>query len=255
MPATTDASKEHSGRTYILVHGAWHGGWCWRDICKPLENMGHRVFTPTLTGLADRKHLLSAQVGLSTHIADITNLIDQHDLKEITLVGHSYGGMVITGVADALKERLRHIVYLDAALPKDGQSMITQGPERSPDILANTEQGLRALVADGIAMSSLLPEMLGIPEDHPSYDWVSQNMSPHPLKSWLDPIDLPNGGSNGLSRTYIHCTDPVLQNASFAWHAEQVQANEQWQYHALETGHEAMITAPAELLSILTNIS
>ena len=238
-------------KTYLLVHGAWHGGWCWRDAAAHLRERGHKVFTPTLTGLAERQHLLSAEIGLETHIQDVASLVEYYDLNNIVLVGHSYGGMVVTGVADQLKDRIDHIHYLDAALPGDGENMISQGPPRTGDQLAGIEQGLRALAPDGVAMQAFPPEILGIPKDHPGYEWVADKLTPHPLKTWLDPIKLENGGSEGLKRTYIHCNNPVLPNSSFAWHAEQVQKDVSWKYHSLGTGHDAMITAPAELVKIL----
>lgn len=239
-------------KTFLLVHGAWHGGWCWRDVRAQLEAQGHRVFTPTLTGLAERAHLLSADIGLDTHITDITSLIDYYDLTDIVLVGHSYGGMVITGVADAMKDRISNIVYLDAALPKNGETMISQGPKRSPEILEQTRKALAGLAPDGVGMTAFPPDILGIPKDHPGYDWVAQKLTPHPLKTWLDPIQLNNGGSLGLKRSYIHCTAPALPNSSFPYHAAQVQADPSWTYHALATGHDAMVTAPDAIVRILT---
>ncbi|MEP2990484.1 MAG: alpha/beta hydrolase family protein [Parasphingorhabdus sp.] len=251
------APKEKGGairktqKTYVLVHGAWHGGWCWRDVAAPLLDAGHIVFTPSLTGLAERKHLLSPEIGLGTHIADIASLIEYYDLQNIILVGHSYGGMVITGLADNLKNRISHIVYLDAALPKNGDTMISQGPPRNEAEIKEAEVGLRALASDGIAMQAFPPEILGIAQSHPSYSWVAEKLTPHPLKTWLDPIKLLNGGSDGLNRTYIHCNSPALPNSSFQWHAQQLEKDESWRYHALATGHDAMITAPEKLITIL----
>ncbi len=239
-------------KIFVLVHGAWHGGWCWRDVRMQLEAKGHRVFTPTLTGLADRAHLLSKDIGLDTHIKDITSLTDYYDLSDIILVGHSYGGMVITGVADARKAQIAEIVYLDAALPENGQTMITQGPERSPDIIEQSRQALTGLAPDGVAMGAFPPEFLGIPTDHPGYNWVAEKLTSHPLKTWLDPIKLENGGSAGLKRSYIHCTAPALPNSSFPYHAEQVQADDSWVYHGVTTGHDAMVTAPDDIVRILT---
>ncbi|MEP2101355.1 MAG: alpha/beta fold hydrolase [Parasphingorhabdus sp.] len=241
-----------AAKTFMLVHGAWHGGWCWRDVRSQLEMQGHRVFTPTLSGLADRAHLLSADIGLDTHIKDITSLIDYYDLSDIVLVGHSYGGMVITGVADAMKDRISAIVYLDAALPKNDETMITQGPERSPAIIEQTRKALTGLAPDGIGMAAFPPDILGIPKDHPGYEWVARKLTPHPLKTWLDPIRLKHGGSQGLKRSYIHCIAPALPNSSFPYHAEQVQKDASWTYHMLATGHDAMVTAPDELVRILT---
>ncbi len=245
-------SRPAMAKTFVLVHGAWHGGWCWRDVRSQLEAQGHRVFTPTLTGLAERAHLLSADIGLDAHITDITSLIDYYDLSNIVLVGHSYGGMVITGVADAMKNRIDEIFYLDAALPDHGETMITQGPERSPAAIEQTRTALEAFAPDGIGMAAFPPDFLGIPKGHPGYDWVARKLTPHPLKTWLDPIQLTNGGPQGMTRHYIHCTEPALPNSSFPYHAEQVQADPSWTYHALATGHDAMVTAPNELVAILT---
>ena len=109
--------------TFVLVHGAWHGGWCWKRVRPLLESRGHLVFTPTLTGLGERSHLLARETGLETHIADVVNVIRWEELSEVVLCGHSYGGMVISGVADRVPDRIRSLVYLDAFVPSDGQSL------------------------------------------------------------------------------------------------------------------------------------
>ena len=107
---------------FVIVHGAWHGGWCWRDVRTILRDNGHEVFTPTLTGLGERSHLMSPEIDMNTHIQDIVNVIAWEEMSDVILVSHSYGGNVITGVADRAKDRLRHVVYLDAFVPKDGES-------------------------------------------------------------------------------------------------------------------------------------
>ena len=114
--------------TYVLVHGAWHGSWCWKRVRKGLRDTGHQVFTPTLTGLGERSHLNSAAVNLSTHIADVVNLLRWEDLSDVILCGHSYGGNVITGVADRIPERIRSLVYLDAFVPEDGECLFDLVP-------------------------------------------------------------------------------------------------------------------------------
>src|SRR5689334_15631432 len=117
---------------YLLVHGAWHGGWCWRRVVPLLRAAGHEVFTPTLTGLGERVHLLTRDVGLDTHAQDVIGVLEYEDLRDVVLVGHSYGGMVITAVAERAAERLAHLVYLDAFVPRDGQSqMDLLGPSSS----------------------------------------------------------------------------------------------------------------------------
>ena len=115
-------------KTYVLVHGGGHGGWCYRSVAKLLRDAGHEVYTPTLTGLGERKHLLSIDTNLSTHVTDIVNTLVYEDLRDVILVGHSYGGMVITGVADRAADRIRELVYLDAAHPGDGQSLLDTAP-------------------------------------------------------------------------------------------------------------------------------
>src|SRR5262245_14863398 len=109
--------------TFVLVHGAWHGGWCWQRVSPLLRARGHEVFAPTLTGLGERSHLLTREIGLETHVADVVNAIRWEDLTDVVLCGHSYGGMVISGAADRMADRVRSLVYLDAFVPADGQSI------------------------------------------------------------------------------------------------------------------------------------
>ena len=113
---------------FVLVHGAWIGGWCWRPNAQALRKAGHEVFTPTLTGLGERSHLMNPSINLDTHIADIVNVIKHEELSDVVLVGHSYGGMVVTGVADALADKIRSLVYLDAFVPESGQALVDLAP-------------------------------------------------------------------------------------------------------------------------------
>ena len=110
--------------TFVLVHGAWHGGWCWSRVARRLRAAGHEVHTPTLTGLGDRSHLMSRSVNLQTHVQDVANLLHWEELNDIVLCGHSYGGMVITGVANRLAKRIKSLVYLDAFVPENGQAVL-----------------------------------------------------------------------------------------------------------------------------------
>jgi pimeloyl-ACP methyl ester carboxylesterase len=115
---------------FVLVHGAWIGGWCWRPNAQALRKAGHEVFTPTLTGLGERSHLMSPSINLDTHIADIVNVIKHEELSDVVLVGHSYGGMVVTGVADTLADKIRSLVYLDAFVPESGQALVDLAPPK-----------------------------------------------------------------------------------------------------------------------------
>ena len=218
--ASVETRQVEPPRTFVLVHGAWHGGWCWRDVRSLLEAAGHQVYTPTLTGLGERAHLLNAEVSLQTHIQDVISVIEAEELQSVTLVGHSYGGMVITGVVDDMKDRIAEVIYLAAALPQDGDTMITQGPERSSAELAGTETALRALAPDGIAMAVPPPAVFGIaPSEIDQIAWLERRLTPHPLRTWFDRINLKNDVTVTHSGTYIQCTEPAMQNTSFGFHA------------------------------------
>jgi pimeloyl-ACP methyl ester carboxylesterase len=214
-----------------------------------LRAEGHRVFTPTMTGLGERAHLRTPVPDLSRHIEDVLAHVEAEELSGFVLVGHSYGGMVITGVADRLKDKIAHVVYLDAALPADGQSMITQGPGVTPEAAEASLGALRGLAPDGVWMQPFPPVVLGIPPGNAAATaWVARRLTAHPLPSWTETIRLTRGGSEGLPRTYVLCTAPVLQGASFAAHAARIRAGEAgpgWTVRELATGHDAMVTDPA----------
>src|SRR5215213_5264319 len=133
LASTTALAQPSAGKTFLLVHGAWHGGWCWRRVSDLLEKRGHKVFSPTLTGLGERSHLLNDKINLSTHITDIANVMKWEGLKDFVLVGHSYGGYVITGVAERVPEAIASIVFLDAFMPESGESLAESGSERVRD--------------------------------------------------------------------------------------------------------------------------
>jgi pimeloyl-ACP methyl ester carboxylesterase len=241
---------------FVLVHGAWHGGWCWRDVRAILRGRGHEVFTPTLTGLGERSHLMSPDIDMNTHIQDIVNVIAWEELDEVILVGHSYGGNVITGVADRIKHRLRHVVYLDAFLPADGQSSAS-GMMRilNPDV---ADQDIEANIASRLAAAdenggshTHNTNLFDIPDDRPEqYDWVKRRITTHPVKTLVSPMRLENAGSDGLPRTYILCTDRPDRTA-FMVLAERLKHAPGWTSRELPTGHDAMVTMPEETAALL----
>lgn len=251
---TLAAGKKPSSQDIVLVHGAWHGGWCWEKLEPLLADAGYRVHALTLSGLGNRAAELNGDIGLDAHIDDVENYVVDRGLEGFVLVGHSYGGMVITGATDRLRDRIRHVVYLDAALPKSGESMISYGEPRSAEVVAAAESSLRALAPDGVRIPPFPVEIFGIPRSHPFHDWANERLTPHPLKTWLDPITLDRRGSEGLPRTYIHCVDPVLPQTQFPYIAKQVSADPTWRYFELQTGHDAMITDPEGLASILAEL-
>lgn len=236
------------GITFVLLHGAFHGGWCWRAVAAALRAAGHSVFTPTLTGLGERRHLMSATLTIDSFVADITNLIEAEDLSDVTLVGHSFGGAVISGVADRMPERLRRLVYLDAVTPLAGKSLFEMMPERERAArmaaLARLPDGQTQVPPPGA-------EHFGI-EDIVQAAWVGSRLTPHPTGGYTSPVVLRNPIANGVPAAYIRCTAPVfpINDPCAAFAAAQPG----WQYREIATGHNAMISAPAELARLLLSL-
>jgi pimeloyl-ACP methyl ester carboxylesterase len=231
--------------TFVLVHGAWHGGWAWRRLAPALRAAGHEVHTPTLTGVSDRAHLLSPSVGLGIHIQDIVALIEAHDLREVVLVGHSYAGQVITGAADRVPERISRRVYLDAFAGDDGNAAI--------DLLPVTvAEHYRESVA-GPGFGWLIPvrslTALGVTEQA-DLRWLSPRLTPHPWLSYTEPLRL-SGGHATVPAEFIECTSWMRV---FRPQADRAAARG-WPVHCLQTGHEAMVTAPKDLADLLLAIA
>ena len=231
--------------TFVLVHGTGHGGWCWKFVREILEGEGHRVYTPTLTGCGERSHLLHPDIGLETHITDIVNVLKWEELEDVVLVGHSYGGCVISGVADRCKQRLRRLVYLDTVVLRDGESLVSSRRENSIEEGAADSERRRSMAPDGKYIVAASGALYGIPPDPPEVlDWVDRRLTPHPLKSWLDPVRLSNGGEEGVPRTFIRCTQPEMPYSGIRDHARFAQKHPDWGYEELATGHDAMVTEP-----------
>ena len=230
---------------FVLVHGTGHGGWCWKFVRDILAGQGHRVYTPTLTGCGERSHLLDPGIGLDMHIADIVNVLEWEELDNVVLVGHSYGGLVISGVADRAKARLRHLVYLDAIVPRDGDSLLTARRDISPEEMAANKEQLRRIAPDGNYIVGFSAERFGIPpEPAEVVAWVERRLTPHPLKTWLDPVKFENGGEEGVPCTFIECTEPAMPGSGLNSHAKHAQEHPDWRYVELKTGHDAMVTEP-----------
>jgi pimeloyl-ACP methyl ester carboxylesterase len=227
----------------VLVHGAWHGGWCWAPVRSHLEAAGHRVFTPSLTGLGERMHLGDPVPGLATHVADIVNLIEAEELRNVVLVGHSYAGMVITGAADAVRGRLRHLVYLDAAVPADGQTFASFVPGLAAEDIRRRESAFRAMSPDGLWLPPVAPAVVGVTEPH-DVQWLKRRLGPHPLRSWLEPVALPNGGYAGIRKTYVVATNPPTTTMGYPLVAEIARADGEWSVRDIACGHDMMIVDP-----------
>ena len=236
------------GRTFVLVHGAFHGGWCWRAVAALLRDAGHSVFTPTLTGLGERRHLMSANLTVDIFVADIVNLLGAEDLQDVMLVGHSFGGIVISGVADLIPERLAQLVYLDAVTPLAGKSLFDMMPERE----SSARRAALALLPEGdLQVPSPPAAAFGI-IDAAQATWVDARLTPHPTGGYTSPVTLTNPLTNGVPAAYIHCTDPVfpINDPCAAFAREQG-----WTYREIATGHDAMISAPRPLADMLLDLA
>jgi pimeloyl-ACP methyl ester carboxylesterase len=234
-------------RTFVLVHGGGHGGWCWRDVALHLRTRGHRVTTPTLTGLGERAHLLDGSIDLETHIEDVANHLLFEDLCEVVLVGHSYGGAVVIGVADRLATRLSRLVLLDAFVLRDGETcMDLFDPEiarRRLQDAADCSGGLTFAEPDASAFGVFEPAQAA---------WVNALTRPHPVRTYTTPLRLEHEVGNGLPVDYIACTDPPYP-AMAGMHARAKAAG--WPFHELATGHDAMVSAPEATADLLERIA
>ncbi|MDP8987365.1 MAG: alpha/beta fold hydrolase [Actinomycetota bacterium] len=234
--------------TLVIVHGAWSGGHAWRWVRPLLRQAGHEVFTPALTGLGERAHLARPEVDLDTHIRDVVGMLEYEDLREVVLVGHSYGGVVITGAAEHLAPRLAQLVYLDAEVPEDGQSEYDLVP---PDERA-TYEGLAAAKGEGWRIPPPVPETL--PDDlDPDVRWVLSRMVPQPQRTFTQAVRLPNAAAASLPRTYIFCTEGKSGEAPPAY-VQRARSEPGWRYRELAAGHAAHVTAPRELADLLLRL-
>jgi pimeloyl-ACP methyl ester carboxylesterase len=232
--------------TFVLVHGGWIGGWCWRRLVPLLAAAGHETFAPTLTGFGDREHLLNAEVDLNTHIQDVVALLETEELSGVVLVGQSYAGMVITGVAERVPERIASLVYLDAFVPGDGQSLADLvGPQMMATLREQAQEH-----GDGWRVPPLPPEACGVTEPR-DVEWMRRRMGFHPLRTMLQALSVRNPSAASLPRTFIYCSKPPM--GFFEPFAAKARA-EGWKYRELPAGHSAMITAPRELAAMLMEV-
>ena len=233
--------------TFVIVHGAWSGAHAWRRVRPELRAAGHEVFTPALTGLGERAHLASPDIDLDTHIQDVVNVLEYEDLDEVVLIGHSYGGVVITGVAEHTAPRLAQLVYLDAEVPEDGQSEYDLTP---PDERATYEESA-ATRGDGWRIPPPVPESL--PDDlDPDIRWTLSRMVPQPVRTFTQPVRL-TGAASTVSRTYIFCTEGKGEQPPPAY-VERARSEPGWRFRELAAGHAAHVTAPGDLVQLLLEL-
>ncbi|WP_253777903.1 alpha/beta hydrolase [Goodfellowiella coeruleoviolacea] len=238
--------------TFLLVHGAWHSGQCWQRVVPLLESAGHRVHAPSLTGYGDKVHLLSPEVGLDTHVDDVVKLINDHDLSDVVLVGHSYAGLVISSVANQIPDRIAHLVYLDAMVPEDGETAVDVQPmtQHLIDLAARSDSGWRV---------PPLPErpppfgLFGV-TDPADIAWLRTMLSDQPVRCLQQPVHLDNPAVNAIPRTHIHCVGATPEGITRR-PVPAIQPNgSPAQVFELPTGHDCMITMPAELSELLLTV-
>jgi pimeloyl-ACP methyl ester carboxylesterase len=240
----------NSRTPFVLVHGAWLGGWCWNYVRPLLEKQGHRVFTPTLTGLGERAHLREPVPSLETHVLDVVGLLESEELSGVTLVGHSWGGMVITAVADRMKDRIAHLVYLDAAVPADGADFAAHIPGIEAEFAERRRAAFRQLSPDGVWLPVMGPEAVGVtaPQDA---DWLRRRMTPHPLRTWFDAVRFSSGGHSGIRKTYVLATQPLTAVMGYPAQGEVAKRGGEWSYREIATGHSMMVTEPTQTADLL----
>jgi pimeloyl-ACP methyl ester carboxylesterase len=227
--------------TFVLVHGAWHGSWCWKRVRKTLQTDGHDVFTPTLTGVGERSHLVSPQVTLDTHVADVVNLIRWEELDDVVLCGHSYGGCVITGVADRVPERLRALVYLDAFILESGQGLHDVLP---PEVATGQQQTANDK-GNGWLVPPITAEFFRV--NAADRAWVDRQCTPQPLATFQHSVRLRNAippakCTHILATGYEHSPFPPFHAIAKA---------KGWKTLTIDCGHDVMLDRPAELVAML----
>jgi pimeloyl-ACP methyl ester carboxylesterase len=227
--------------TFVLVHGAWHGGWCWQRIAERLRSGGHNVFTPTLTGLGERSHLLRAGIDLKTHIADVVNVMKWERLTDVVLCGHSYGGFVISGVAEAMAPAIRSLVFLDAFMPRDGETVRDlTGPA--------VQEGIDAALQRGdLAIPPRSAEAFGV--NAADRVWVDSLCVGQPIGTFTDKIVLSGARDRIPRKSYIRAKS--YANPGFDRALTAVTSDPSWRTYEVPCGHDVMVDDPERLTEIL----
>jgi pimeloyl-ACP methyl ester carboxylesterase len=233
--------------TFVLVHGSWHGAWCWRRVQPLLHQAGFDSHAITLTGVGERRHLLSAQVCLQTHVDDVVHMIESEELSRVVLVGHSYGGLVITAAALALAHRLpgvlQHLVFVDAHTPRHGESWF--------DLMEPATAAARVTLGQTVGGGVFLPApdaaVFGL--DGADREWVNRRQTPQPFGVFQSKVQTDDALIAATPRTFIDCVNPMLDLLAVS--RARVKADPSWRYRAMDTGHDPMVSAPEALAALL----
>lgn len=236
----TAAAGAAKPATFVLVHGAWHGGWCWQRVAALLQAQGHRVYAPTLTGLADRSHLFSPALNLRTHIDDVANLIRWDDLDQVVLCGHSYGGMVISGVTQELQPRIKALVYLDAFVAEPGVSLLDLSG-------AAVRERIAGLVGADRQIAPTPSRLFMVNEADQA--WVDAKCTPQPYQTFIDTLPATDAIMRVPTRHFVRAAK--YDSESFRKQAAKLRAQQGWHLTDLPHGHDLMLDAPADVARIL----
>ena len=238
----------------VLVHGAWHGGWCWKKVAPLLRPAGADVYAPTLTGLGERAHLADhlkpADINLDLHVQDIVQLLEYEDLREVVLVGHAYAGMVITGVAELCPQRLKHLVYVNGVVPEDGEAMVDQlaavrGPQFTAWVRGHLDAGTGFLPPPG--STDEVGRRWGI-TDAGDLAWVASKVTAQPASAFAQAVRIGGTDAKAIPRSFIGSSE-----AGFEAVGGRVKAAGWGMYH-IDSGHDPMITNPEDLAGLLLKI-
>jgi len=234
-----------AAKTFVLVHGAWHGGWCWRRVADLLERQGHKVFTPTLTGLGERSHLMRAGIDVSTHVTDVVNVLKWEGLADVILCGHSYGGMVISGVAEEMASAIRSIVFLDAFVPQNGEAVANlTGPAVQDALRAGQQKG-------DIGIPPRPAEAFGVnPADRA---WVDAKCVPQPIGTFTEAMTITGARERIGKKAYIRAAS--YANPGFDKAMARAKADKSWRTYEVTCGHDVMVDMPERLTEILLEMA
>lgn len=230
-------------KTFLVCHGAWSAGWAWKKMHPLMRAAGHRLVTPSYTGLGERAHLANPSIDLETHIQDVLNVITYEDLRDIVLLGHSYGGVVATGVVDRISDRVTQLIYVDAFVPRDGQSLF--------DLNEPAQEAMRdaAKNADGWR----IPPMATPPDTAPAdLEWLTARRVSMPIKCFETKLKLQRGEPT-LPRSYIYATR-ITPADTFGQFARRTRSEARWRYNEIDASHSPNVTAPETLMTLLQKI-
>jgi pimeloyl-ACP methyl ester carboxylesterase len=231
-------------KTFVLVHGAWHGGWCWRRVADLLEQQGHKVFTPTLTGLGERSHLMRQGIDISTHVTDVVNVLKWEGLTGVMLCGHSYGGLVVSGVAEQSAAAIGSIVFLDAFVPNNGDSMAMLTSDAVRD-------QLKAATARGDLGVPPRPAAAFLVNDK-DQAWVDAMCVPQPIGTMTERLVLTGAHDRIAKKAYIRAG--AYPNPGFDKAFGRVKADPSWRTYEVTCGHDVMVDMPERLTEILVEV-